>query len=91
MVFLDVVIIVDVLDIFYRLRIPDMTYCSGEKITEKGRERIRNIFEIKRQEARSFPDIFHWEDLSYSTTTNGFINQLLVKDLLEIQAYEATH
>lgn len=82
---------IDVLDMFYKLKIPDMKYISGEKINKEGKRRLWDIFNAKKERDWLTPDLIHWWKLSSYDTTSGFINQLLVKDLLEIQAYEATH
>lgn len=83
---------IDILDIYYRLGINFSNYISGERLNEKGKRVLCNVAEMKRREYDVDLDtVWHFEALAKLRTTNEFIKQLMVYDLVDIKNYEITH
>ncbi len=80
---------IDVLDIYFRLGMKLTDYVSGERISEKGRERMWNIAEanLYYYSYGTYKDVIHFIKLGMSKTSNEFINQLTLGDLVDIKNY----
>tara|TARA_Y100000310_G_C20547092_1_gene746123 strand:- start:356 stop:754 length:399 start_codon:yes stop_codon:yes gene_type:complete len=81
---------IDILDIYHKLGMEFSKYTSGEKLNFDGRKLLLNMsrdyFRHNVYPLREPTN--HFKNLAKSKTTNDFINQLLVKDLIEIKNYE---
>ena len=74
--------LIDVLDIYFRLGMDFSKYISGERLNQEGVDFLKKV-----GKSLGLND-HHYQNLANSKTTNAFINQLLVKDLVEINNYE---
>lgn len=73
---------IDFLDIYHRLGMNFSNYISGEKFNNNLKLTLKEMF------LDASPDYaLHLSKLAMSQTTNEFINQLSVKDLIEIHNY----
>ena len=78
---------IDILNIYYKLGIDFSNYTSGERLNENGKRLLYDVAEMKRRYDAGFDEVRHFETLAQTKTTNEFINQLTVYDLVDIKNY----
>ena len=78
----------DMLDIYYELGLKLRDHTSGERLTEEGIAFLKDVGNfLLRSPFSNYAETNHFYNLSRAKTTNEFIKQLTVNDLVGMKQY----